>query len=777
MARAHLPIVDAFIEGDYSQVQKLANEAKPGDPYFTYYRAVAGGVELINTGLGAQQAYEYLRESLDPPPSDPELFYTLLRFSVDVMLRLGKVSEAQRSLRLLKEIDDPFIRRDLKLGAVEVNESAIYYFLGNFEKAQALLDEAMKLGIVPGTVTWFRLKVNRAVIATQNGNYTQAERDLADLAQHPLDNRFAISLRLVKARLCMQTGRFEDALALFRDVSNAPGYSHSRVRPFLIRTLLLAGRTEEAQTLLDQETALNTKTMSEMEYFSLRALQALVSQDLAATREHARKALAVAGQSNPFSLQSPLLLLAEAELISRKPDVARQILSTIEESEARRPTMMYWVRLYLLENNFARASQLFKTLVDFNNPELIQEGLRFASEVKPAELTRLWASASKTAQRTPERAAPKKQPGGAEEVFFVGSSPAIVEVKARIRKFASVDASVLITGETGTGKEVVARLLHQQSARASKPFVAVNCAAISDTLMESELFGHVKGAFTGAIHDHEGLFVAAGDGTLFLDEIEAMSSHMQAVLLRVLEEKEVRPLGSVKARKVNARVIVASNVALEKEIQARNFRSDLFYRLARLQVQLVPLRERLEDIPELVEYFLERIYGGARDVTVSRDLLRALMQHTWPGNVRELKNAVELITLLAGDLKVLTPDLFVPNLQFDAAQSQPKAPAAMSTVQHAVLEKPQPESAGKNVGTAQSQVPVPHGRYARERLAHLRQLFREQKKLTRAEVARLVGCAVETAQRDLEILESEGVIRRVCDTPSRRTSHFLHCEK
>jgi serine/threonine-protein kinase PknK len=198
------------------------------------------------------------------------------------------------------------------------------------------------------------------------------------------------------------------------------------------------------------------------------------------------------------------------------------------------------------------------------------------------------------------------------------------------------DYPVIIQGESGTGKELVARAIHFNSCRKRRPFVAENCAAIPDTLLESVLFGHVKGAFTGAVTDAPGLFVEADQGTLFLDEIGEMSLGMQAKLLRVLQNGEVRPVGGAKTRNVDVRVLVATNADLKQQIKEDAFREDLFYRLSVIDITLPPLRKRKEDIPLLVEHFIQKHGDGSRRITTQA--MEALMDFQWPGNVRQLEN-------------------------------------------------------------------------------------------------------------------------------------------
>ena len=256
---------------------------------------------------------------------------------------------------------------------------------------------------------------------------------------------------------------------------------------------------------------------------------------------------------------------------------------------------------------------------------------------------------------------------------IVGRSPAINDVKRLVSKIAQSNSTVLITGESGAGKEVVAKELHRQSPLANKPFVAVNCAAIPPELIESELFGHIKGAFTGAIQNRSGKFEQADGGTIFLDEIGELPLPLQAKLLRVLQEKEIEPVGGT-SKKINVRVIAATNRDLEQEIAALNFREDLFYRLAVITLELPPLRKRKEDIEIFVSHFISS--KSTQPVTISAETLTALKNYSWPGNVRELENCIErMLVLRQGD-------------QLEIADLPPKIQKGSSTNP---VDLPQPE--------------------------------------------------------------------------------------
>lgn len=242
---------------------------------------------------------------------------------------------------------------------------------------------------------------------------------------------------------------------------------------------------------------------------------------------------------------------------------------------------------------------------------------------------------------------------------MIGESPQLNQIKIQIAKVAPRNAWVLITGENGTGKEVVARQIHRQSARSKKPFIAVNCAAIPEELIESELFGYNKGAFTNATTNKQGRFELANQGTLFLDEIGDMSLKTQAKILRILQEQRFERVGGVEAIEVDVRVVAATNKNLETEIAAGRFREDLFYRLNVVPFKLPPLRERLQDLPHLAEHFLSQIAKEMQEPVkqLEEDSLLALSSYRWPGNIRELKNFLERLCIMVAETKVKSSHL------------------------------------------------------------------------------------------------------------------------
>jgi two-component system response regulator PilR (NtrC family) len=255
--------------------------------------------------------------------------------------------------------------------------------------------------------------------------------------------------------------------------------------------------------------------------------------------------------------------------------------------------------------------------------------------------------------------------------YLVGDSPSMLEIFKVVGRVAGRKSTVLISGESGTGKELVARAIHFHSPRRDRPLVSLNCGALTETLLESELFGHVKGSFTGAVADKKGLFEAADGGTLFLDEIGETSKAVQVKLLRVLQEERVRRVGDARDLTVDVRIIAATNQDLQALIRDGVFREDLYFRLNVIPIHVPPLRERREDIPKLVRYFLDR-YAGEGGAEIVAEALEALASYAWPGNVRELENVVERVVAMHPGEPIL-PEYLPPAVR---GMAEPGAPAA-----------------------------------------------------------------------------------------------------
>jgi DNA-binding NtrC family response regulator len=347
---------------------------------------------------------------------------------------------------------------------------------------------------------------------------------------------------------------------------------------------------------------------------------------------------------------------------------------------------------------------------------------------------------------------------------IIGNAPSMQAVFKMIERVANTDSTILVLGESGTGKELVARALHFNSRRQFAPFVPVNCSALPENLLESELFGHRRGSFTGAISDKKGLFEEADGGTIFLDEVGSMSAMLQSRLLRVLQEREVRRVGENTSISVNVRVVAASNEPLEKRIKEGTFREDLYYRLNVIAIPLPSLRERRDDIPLLVAHFLKgKLHPETnRPVQVTRQAMEVLCAHAWPGNVRELENAIERAMTLceggiiqAGDLppSLLASVKFTsPNVDASVAVALPAVPEfALYPLRPAPAPGAVPE--GEQTG-AKSVLPL-KAYLQQQELAHLNRAI-QQCRGNKEEAALLLGISIATLYRRLGSEDKEG---------------------
>ncbi len=586
--------------------------------------------------------------------------------------------------------------------------------------------------------------------AIHMGDWRTAEREWPEIEKAPFDRVVSVPWAYVHARILTSAGRHAEAMAVL-ETAPAPSTAFEK-RWILVQRLYLLlklARFEEARELLDGPGA----SLSPFDRETLELYTALLRKNLESARAHARQILTDPAIT-PGMVRRAIGNMVELELAARRPRAARLLLETIDPTEDNPQCALGWARIHLLEGDESGAGELFRVFRDVAGPDGLREALLAAHELSAAQLARLEILAMREPAAKPAggaAAAAGSRPARFDraqtgKAGLVGESAAMVKVREKIERFAPLDETVLISGETGTGKELVARSLHETSPRSGQPFLAVNCGAISDTLLESELFGHVRGAFTGAERANQGLLIAAGQGTIFFDEIGSMSSRLQVSLLRVLEEKKVRPVGGSRPRAVRCRVVAATNQPLEGLVEAGRFRQDLYYRLARLEIRLPALRERMEDVPALARHFL-RSYFKYGEVALGEDLFAELMKREWPGNVRELRNAIERVALLAGGEQVLGEDLLRP----------PAEVAARAT------DGETPPSAGDPVG---------RGARTRDRAERLRRLFLERREISRGEAAGLLGCAPGTAAKELSRLEADGFVERVCPTGSARTHYF-----
>ncbi|MFH1022567.1 MAG: sigma 54-interacting transcriptional regulator [Planctomycetota bacterium] len=464
--------------------------------------------------------------------------------------------------------------------------------------------------------------------------------------------------------------------------------------------------------------------------------------------------------------------LLRTELACGNIEAARQNLAR-RWANGRRQYMddVFLARIWLLRGNLPAAVPHFAAALRacerYGAKGRLEAEMRLACEINASDAMRLALEAEallRGRKKTPAPPAPPMpSPPGRGTGRLVGTSAAIAGVREAIRRFAALDIPVLLTGETGTGKELAARALHEESPRAAEPFIAVNCGAITESLLEDELFGHEQGAFTGAEKARKGFFEEAGKGTVFLDEIGEIPARLQVALLRVLESAEVRPVGGSRSRGIACRVVAATNADLDALAEKETFRKDLLFRLRRLEIHISPLRERREDILSLADHFLsaERADGGRP--ALSEELKETLWSRDWPGNARELRNLIERMRLFHSEkMDYRLEDLAVADSPAVGIGGSPPGAAP-----HLAPPKAPPPP----MVTTEEEI-LRAGRSPFRRHERLRALFRRHGRLTRLEICALLYTSKMTATRDLAELIREGFAERVTPTRSPRTHYF-----
>ncbi|MFH1022282.1 MAG: sigma 54-interacting transcriptional regulator [Planctomycetota bacterium] len=745
------PLARAVLDSDYDNVRVLTRDSssQPSSRRDEKsYRAIRDFVDSLEGMISPEKALSTLREALEKPPDDLELLSLILGVGVWLSSALNRAGDAKRFSDRMEETTSETTANPELHSYWLVCEAGRLLNLALSDNAKDLFKKALSRDIPRDTAFWIRLKISHMKMSCFHKDISTAGDIAFEL--HPLIHRhprFQDAFRLAKVYYYRATGNTNEALALIATLR--PPHDNSIETLYLRFHLLFdAGRWEDFERELAALEKSPHPPLTPCRATQLRSLKALGQGFPEKAGALAREALSqIQPRDNPHRiLLFAVWILSGAELSLRNPKTARHLLEMQDPGMTRMDCATLWMRIFLLEKNEPQAALFLKRLLDIGEGGrlYLASELREATEVSAHQIEKLHILASKI----PSEPKPASDPSNATfdaSLCIVGESPAIRKAKTLIRKLAPLPETVLVTGETGTGKDIVSRLLHQTSPRASHPFVAVNCTTISDSLMEAELFGYVKGAFTGASRDHDGLFTTAGKGTLFLDEVESMPARLQAGLLRVLESGEIRPVGGTRIRKATARIVAATNVPLEKMVKQGTFREDLFYRLARFEIRLPPLRERWEDIPHLARYFLGKIYASGKDEApkLGDDLIEALQQCDWPGNVRELENKMRQIEILAGDRRVWGADLFRPI-------SSPSTPPGQR---------------------------VPRIRTSTlERRDKLRALFSRKSQLTFQEVVDALQYNLQTALFDLRALESEGAIRRVLHPSGKKTLYYTRAE-
>ncbi|PCJ59950.1 MAG: hypothetical protein COA79_09090 [Planctomycetota bacterium] len=517
-------------------------------------------------------------------------------------------------------------------------------------------------------------------------------------------------------------------------------------------------------------------------FYLLISINSLLNHDPEKALEYAKKFHNHPGKQISVLTNFTRWHLIRTELANKNLSAALRLIGLEKNFSKMNFSSLFYARIELLRGNkekailqFANALKLSK---DINAMGRFDFELDLATDLTPGKIRFLTEGATKllAENRINKVKAPVNNVSNVEEKGvekLKGKSIAIKAVKDEVLKYAPFDIPVLILGETGVGKDVIANAIHEESKRKDEPFIAINCSAIAESLLQSELFGYEAGAYTGAIKTHKGIFEEAGQGTVFLDEIGDISSGLQAVLLRILESGEFRPVGSAKPRPAHCRIIAATNASLEARVDEGTFRKDLMYRLKRLVINVPPLRERPVDITYLAEYYANLNRVSSDPVTFSDEFKQALQAHTWPGNVRELKNEIEKIRLLNSDKPNYTIEQadFLQEKTTDLEKDSPQENVAEPSVEIPKKEDvTQPDQLKRKKST--KEILQNSGSYFR-RLEYIKELFTEHKRLTRKEICQITEVSNITIGRDLKKLREEKFIIKMEPTKSARTHYFV----
>jgi len=761
------PVVEGYIRHTSSEYQLMASQPEPREPIVEAMLTMAESVEGrsdVEAGYPGVDAAYAVAERAAEEVCDPDLYVLFLRIWIDVAGRCRRLEDALAILRRAQSMVSEDTPAELR-ASLMLREGVLHGAMGNKAAREECQNRA--LAMLPPTSPRRRMFVfTRAMFMCQAGRRADVEEDIAWL-RGQFDEVFTPARVSFLAFLaCTETGRAREAKDHLGEVLADPGVKH----------LVTSGEWPKwrvvAELMLENWEASRSEMpewhCSESDELTLAwadSTASLLAGDGAKALQQARRAVEI----DPYHMMHvgfPSYSLIRAELACGNGEAARRLL-------ARRRNCgylcylddLFMARVELLAGRAETAAVHFAAAVEscrkYGAEARLDFELRLACELSPGDLVRLGSMAAKTgpAEAPPIETAAVQPPPPVGLLSIVGTSAATVRLREELARLAGVDVPVLIVGETGTGKELAARALHDVGPRSKQPFIAVNCGAVSESLLESELFGHERGAFTGAGAARKGLFEEAGEGAVFLDEIGEIPPRLQVALLRVLETGEIRPVGSSRPRKIKCRVLAATNADLEELVAAGSFRQDLLYRLRRMVVEIPPLRARSEDIVPLAEFFLSEGRGDGRRPEMSRELLEDLCRRDWRGNARQLRNVIERMRLLnsdklsydKGDLELQTTPGIPPAARRAAGAARPDREARPAESVAEVLR---------------------HGRSGMRRAERPKELFSEHGKLTRREVIDIMGVSPATATRDLKGLLAEGFIEKVKPTPSPRSHYF-----
>ena len=824
-------IVDRYVTSDTPLAVLLSQSPEPRS---LLVQALLHVQECIEGKRLAKETME-LAQAVPLKGWNSELLILFLSSWADLSCRIGRPSAAETLLHRARSIVSDETHPEI-LAAIMLVESNLADATGNKSHCEEILKDILTTisehSARRKTYVW-----ERALFLAQQGRGTEAQEEIKELSLQSQDRFRASRLVIVQFVDAIETGQIQAASEYMSQLKTSVHNPRDMTRfSFKGYQALLALMHKTPKPSNPQPVA--------PPHPRVAVIEALLRGDAGEALSKARlEANRVLGSIFASGFES--FNLVRAELAAGNAESAQRIIK-MRQSRGNEHYLddLFLARAELLQSNGKKAARHFADLlraVDFYKARgRLDFELRMAREVSEGDIMRLTQDAAKSSKKrslgvytlrdkdghtvssqklrkpgTTATAKPREPTTPLEEAAQLGVSAirgrsgVAEEIRQSVNRFADLDAPVLITGETGTGKELVARALHATSARAGEPFVVINCGAITESLLESELFGHEKGAFTGADRANKGLFEATGKGTILLDEIGDISHRLQATLLRVLETGEIRSVGSTKTRNLECRIVAATNVDLEQASQENLFRTDLLFRMQRLGIHLPPLRERKDDVLVLARHFLDTGRRIGVHAVLSNGIRAALRGYDWPGNVRELHNVIERMRLMHSDK--LSYDIEDLDIRFHRRDDAALGPEATSDAPR-LRARPraradQPDSGIRpRYGAAPTAVPpkptfiesemdviptapapaivvpdtIEHilagGTSAMRRLEKLRAVFTQHKRLTRKEIIQILDVSPNTATKYLQTLATEGFIRVVDPNGSSRSRYFERVE-
>lgn len=712
------------------------------------------------------QLYIEIDEAVVKGHSDTSVYLLFISFaSIFLSIRL----DLERA-KVLQSIGSTILRE--KFHPVEqayfIQSTAFFkLFSGHSAECNALIKESVAL-LDKKSPRYLVLLLNSASLLSNQGLLNELEKeDLAILNattnKDDLQEHICVELKI---RNCIYTGNFIEGYAII-DKYKMKNKAENKERVIKVATNLL--------TILSGDFDENSYEEEEIKLYA-KACYFLSTGQADKSIQYSRL-IQKGNFANIFTLNFMKYLPLQIELSFGNKGMSRLLLKEIvEKGNSNYLDDFFLARVQLLEKNIDGAYESFGRLIEnvkrYGAMNRLLFEMQFAIEMQTTDILMLMSSINDE-DILKNLKNKKEQPAISVKIekgvqLLIGDSQAITQLKELVKKFAKLKQPVLITGETGTGKELVSRAIHEEGPNSHEPFLAINCGALSESLLQSELFGYVAGAFTGAQKEHKGIFQAAGRGTVFLDEFGDISPKLQVSLLRVLESNEIRLIGGASTRQIECKIVIATNTDLHQAVIDKKFREDLFFRLTRFDIKLPPLRQRKEDIPHLINFFF-------KDQTkipqkLSKELLEKLMEYHWPGNIRELKNEMERLKILYADKEILELG------DFDFSRLQ-----GTESFKHEnfILEKSIPPIKTvikeRKIDERVFSI-VQRGSKVDQRLDLLHDIFIKFKKLTRMQVIAILAVSPVTATKDLEALCGAGIIKKIKPTKSVKSFYFTLVE-